>query len=41
VVVIQGDSREAPRLFGHSHAVSVVRAVMFHAAIRWQPLLPS
>jgi hypothetical protein len=38
VVVIQGNSKETLRLFGDSYAVSRVRAAMFHAAIRWQPI---
>jgi hypothetical protein len=38
VVVIQGNSKETLCLFGDSHAVSRVRAAMFHAAISWQPI---
>ena len=38
VVVVQGGSKETLRLFGEPYAVSRVRAAMFHAAIRWQPI---
>ena len=38
VVVIQGDAKETLRLFGDSHAVMVVRAALFNAAIAWSPL---
>ena len=38
VVVVQGDSKETLRLFGESHAVGIVRAALFNAAIGWAPL---
>src|SRR6516165_5219486 len=38
VVVVQGDTKETLRLFGESHAVTVVRAALFNAAIAWSPL---
>jgi hypothetical protein len=38
VVVIQGDTKETLRLFGESHAVTVVREALFNAAIAWSPL---
>ncbi|MFZ0238082.1 MAG: hypothetical protein WAL37_12090 [Xanthobacteraceae bacterium] len=38
VVIVQGDSKETPRLFGESYAVSRVRAALFHAAVRWSRL---
>src|SRR5215471_7856988 len=38
VVVVQGDSKETLRLFGESHAVGVVRAALFNAAIGWSLL---
>ena len=38
VVIVQGDSKETLRLFGESHAVTRVRAALFHAAVRWSPL---
>jgi hypothetical protein len=38
VVVVLGDTKETLRLFGESHAVSVVRAALFNAAIAWSPL---
>jgi hypothetical protein len=38
VVVIQGDTKETLRLFGESHAVGVVRAALFNAAISWSLL---
>ena len=38
VVVVQGDSKETLRLFGHSYSVSRVRAAMFNAALSWTPI---
>ena len=38
VVVVQGDTKETLRLFGENHAVAVVRAALFNAAIAWSPL---
>ncbi len=38
IVIVVGDSKETLRLFGESHAVSRVRAALFHAAVRWSPL---
>jgi hypothetical protein len=38
VVVVQGDTKETLRLFGDSHAVGLVRAALFNAAIAWSPL---
>jgi hypothetical protein len=38
VVVVQGDTKETLRLFGESHAVTVVRAALFNAAIVWSSL---
>jgi len=38
IVIVQGDSKESLRLFGESHAVTLVRAALFHAAVRWSPL---
>jgi hypothetical protein len=38
VVVVQGDTKETLRLFGESHAMAVVRAALFNAAIAWSPL---
>jgi hypothetical protein len=38
VVVVQGDTKETLRLFGESHAIAVVRAALFNAAIVWSPL---
>jgi hypothetical protein len=38
VVVVQGNTRETLSLFGDAYAVSRVRAAMFNAAIRWQPI---
>ena len=38
VVVVQGDTKETLRLFGESHAVGVVRAALFNAAVTWSPL---
>ena len=38
VVVVQGDTKETLRLFGDSHAVGVVRAALFNAAIGWSLL---
>jgi hypothetical protein len=38
IVVIQGNTKETLRLFGDAYAVSRVRAAMFNAAIRWQPI---
>ena len=38
VVIVQGDTEETLRLFGDSHAVGVVRAALFNAAIAWSAL---
>jgi len=38
VVVVQGEGKETLRLYGAPHAVARVRAAMFNAAIRWQPI---
>lgn len=38
VVVVQGDTKETLRLFGESHAIAIVRAALFNAAIAWSPL---
>ena len=38
VVVVQGDTKGTLRLIGESHAVSVVRAALFNAAVTWSPL---
>jgi len=38
VVIVQGDTKETLRLFGESHAIAVVRAALFNAAIAWSPL---
>jgi hypothetical protein len=38
IVIVQGDSKETLRLFGEPHAVTRVRAALFHAAVRWSPL---
>lgn len=38
VVVVQGDSKESLRLYGAAYSVGRVRAAMFNAAIRWQPI---
>jgi len=38
VVVVQGATKETLRLFGESHAIGVVRAALFNAAIAWFPL---
>ncbi len=38
VVVVQGDSKESLRLYGTAYSVGRVRAAMFNAAIRWQPI---
>ena len=38
VVLVQGDTKETLRLFGESHAIAVVRAALFNAAIAWSPL---
>lgn len=38
IVIVVGDSKETLRLFGESHAVTRVRAALFHAAVRWSPL---
>src|SRR5437764_15425040 len=35
---VQGDTKETLRLFGDSHAVGVVRAALFNAAIAWSAL---
>ena len=35
IVIVQGDSKETLHLFGESHAVTRVRAALFHAAVRW------
>jgi len=38
IVIVQGDSKETLRLFGEPHAVTRVRAALFHAAVHWSPL---
>jgi hypothetical protein len=38
VVVVQGSGKETLRLFGDSHAKTVVRAALFNAAVSWSPL---
>jgi len=38
VVVVQGNTKETLRLYGHSYSVSRVRAAMFNAAVSWSPL---
>jgi hypothetical protein len=38
VTHVQDDSKETLRLFGEPHAVTRVRAALFHAAVRWSPL---
>ena len=38
VVVVQGDTKETLRLFGESHAIGIVRAALFNAAIAWSQL---
>jgi hypothetical protein len=38
IVIVQGDSKETLRLFGEPHAVTRVRAALFHAAVRWSPM---
>ena len=38
IVVVQGGSKESLRLYGTSYSVGRVRAAMFNAAIRWQPI---
>lgn len=38
VVIVQGSRKETLRLFGEPYAATRVRAAMFHAAIRWQPI---
>ena len=38
VVVIQGETRETLRLFGHPQSVSRVRAALFNAAVSWSPV---
>jgi len=38
VVVVQGDTKETLRVFGESHAIAIVRAALFNAAIAWSPL---
>jgi len=40
IVIVQGDSKETLRLFGETHAVTRVRAALFHVAVRWSPLQP-
>ena len=38
VVIVQGGSKETLRLFGDSHAIRLVRAALFNAAVSWSPL---
>jgi hypothetical protein len=38
VVVVQGAGKETLRLFGDAHAVGLVRAALFNAALNWSPL---
>jgi len=38
VVVAQGSSNAAPRLFGAPYAVTRVRAALFNAAVSWTPI---
>jgi hypothetical protein len=38
VVVVQGAGKETLRLSGSPFAVSLVRAAMFNATMRWTPL---
>jgi translation initiation factor 1 (eIF-1/SUI1) len=38
VVVLQGSHQHTLRFFGHPHAVTLVRAAMFNAAVSWSPL---
>jgi hypothetical protein len=38
VVVVQGNSRESFSLFGDAHAVALVRAALFNAAVSWSSL---
>ena len=40
VVVMQGDSRETRRFFGHPYSVSLARAALFNAAVSWTPIDP-
>lgn len=38
VVVVQGETKEALRLFGAPYSINRVRAAMFNAAIQWMPI---
>ena len=38
VVVVRRNSKETLRLFGDSHAKTLVRAALFNAAVTWSPL---
>ena len=38
IVIVHGRSKETLQLFGEPYAVARVRAAMFHAAIKWQPI---
>jgi hypothetical protein len=38
VVFIQGMTRETLRYIGDAYAVSLVRAALFNAAVRWSPI---
>jgi len=38
VVIVQGIRQETLRLFGDSHAITLVRAALFNAAVSWSPL---
>jgi len=38
VVIVHGSRKETLRLFGDSRAITLVRAALFNAAVRWSPL---
>jgi hypothetical protein len=38
IVIVVGDGKETLRLFGETHAITRVRAALFHAAVRWSAL---
>jgi hypothetical protein len=38
VVIVQGDTREALRIFGEPYSVSRVRTAMFNAGLTWSPI---
>jgi hypothetical protein len=38
VVVVQGSHQHTLRFSGSAHAVALVRAAMFNAAVNWAPL---